>query len=659
MKKLFQRTLSILLAIAVFAAMLPFDGLKVEAVTNGVQTKIDRLLSVYPNGSYFTISGQSCLDSGYHDQHIYLTGAWCPNCYLPNIPARGGLPAGSSVGWEADTCAGFAGYVYYNIFGHNHLTQTTVYSYPSSASAGDLIHTGTHWFVYLWQDDSYYYGYDANSHSRGQTSSGVWICDQMVQYNRAFPKSSYPLKTVYHANNYNQVYNSSSEDSSGSSITPGTYFLINKHDGKALTLANNEVWNTNNVHVYDAAYSNRGQQMVISAAPDGYKIRPIDSTRLVQPYGDYVYEGANVNIYDDVNDSSQWWKFEKTEGGYFIRNAQNTNLLLTNSYPNDGNAVIWSYGGGSDQIWELVPAKLPGKPVVKGMKSSYTTSESIKVQWNSDGYNTNMYSVILFKKVNGTYTQVLLKDNISQGYSLNSDYTFGEGDYKLNVIGTNTNVLIDYGGYYMNTFSDDFVFSVKKSTSTTTSTLKVTGTKATVGGNLTISIAINDIKLSSLDFDLIYDADKLKFVGTSNVAFESEQKNEKTAGTIKASYYSSNSSHTGKLVDFTFEVIAKNEGAANIMINPTVGANEKNTIVELNSVGYTATISNSAVMLGDVDNDGRLSSRDARLAHRAAVNLENLTPTQFMAADADKDGRISSRDARLIHRAAVGLETLG
>ncbi len=63
-------------------------------------------------------------------------------------------------------------------------------------------------------------------------------------------------------------------------------------------------------------------------------------------------------------------------------------------------------------------------------------------------------------------------------------------------------------------------------------------------------------------------------------------------------------------------------------------------------------------VIGDVDNNGKIESTDARLALRAAVKLETLTEAQTKAADADKDGEITSSDARLILRAAVGLETL-
>lgn len=64
--------------------------------------------------------------------------------------------------------------------------------------------------------------------------------------------------------------------------------------------------------------------------------------------------------------------------------------------------------------------------------------------------------------------------------------------------------------------------------------------------------------------------------------------------------------------------------------------------------------------IGDVDNDGKISADDARLALRAAISLENYASgsAQALACDADNDGKITTSDARLILRAAVGLEKL-
>lgn len=62
--------------------------------------------------------------------------------------------------------------------------------------------------------------------------------------------------------------------------------------------------------------------------------------------------------------------------------------------------------------------------------------------------------------------------------------------------------------------------------------------------------------------------------------------------------------------------------------------------------------------LGDVNNDGRVNSTDARLALRAAARIEPLADEDFPYADVDFDGKIKSGDARRILRAAAKIEPL-
>ena len=62
-----------------------------------------------------------------------------------------------------------------------------------------------------------------------------------------------------------------------------------------------------------------------------------------------------------------------------------------------------------------------------------------------------------------------------------------------------------------------------------------------------------------------------------------------------------------------------------------------------------------AARTGDLTGDGEVSAEDARLALRAAVGLEALSPAQEAIADVDKSGAVEAADARLILRLAVGL----
>lgn len=60
--------------------------------------------------------------------------------------------------------------------------------------------------------------------------------------------------------------------------------------------------------------------------------------------------------------------------------------------------------------------------------------------------------------------------------------------------------------------------------------------------------------------------------------------------------------------------------------------------------------------LGDVDADGKITTTDARLCLRAAVQLDELTSAQLDAADSDKKSGVTTADARKILRLAVGLD---
>ncbi len=76
-------------------------------------------------------------------------------------------------------------------------------------------------------------------------------------------------------------------------------------------------------------------------------------------------------------------------------------------------------------------------------------------------------------------------------------------------------------------------------------------------------------------------------------------------------------------------------------------------------VSNNKSFEKTVIVIGDADEDGRLSAADARLALRASVELETLSALQRIAANADSsDEKISASDARIILRASVGLENM-
>ena len=63
----------------------------------------------------------------------------------------------------------------------------------------------------------------------------------------------------------------------------------------------------------------------------------------------------------------------------------------------------------------------------------------------------------------------------------------------------------------------------------------------------------------------------------------------------------------------------------------------------------------NAVIPGDLDGDGAVTSADAVLLARYLVDLAELTDNQFRAADVDRDGAVTSADAVMVARYLVGV----
>lgn len=71
---------------------------------------------------------------------------------------------------------------------------------------------------------------------------------------------------------------------------------------------------------------------------------------------------------------------------------------------------------------------------------------------------------------------------------------------------------------------------------------------------------------------------------------------------------------------------------------------------------YAEYITVTPAVTPDVNGNGMVDAGDARLALRAASNMETLSTNAKKAADADSDGRITAADARIILRIASKLQ---
>lgn len=460
MKKLFKRLISAVTALTFAISILPLS-VNAATIDNATFTaKIAQLQTIFKDGEYWNAynacgyegTGPNRCPDCTNKGMTYCDGGCADNCgqfYL------------SDGRWISGQCLGFACKMGNAVFGGNPLawSQHTnaanikpgdiIYGNLSSILSGASMHAI---FITAISGTSVTYA-DCNSGAPCRVNWGRTTTVSAIQTatNRG--------AKIYHASNNATTIGSLSPSINYSSITPGNYFIISQSDGKSLTLANNEDWNTNNVHMYETAWSNRGQHMEISQASDGYKIRPIDSTRLVNPYGDYAAEGQNINIYADVNDSSQWWKFEKSGDGYIIRNAQNPNLVIDNA--DSSEAKLWTFNNGSNQKWLLVPAAAPGAPAVKGVKSSYTQSEAIIADWDAT-YNTDRYDIGVAKYENGDYKWVFWQGNVTPEFNVSAAAELGAGEYRMRLESVNTKIPLGNGSAYLSTVGEYVYFDIKE-----------------------------------------------------------------------------------------------------------------------------------------------------------------------------------------------------
>ena len=334
-----KKFLSIFLALLMIISIIPMSSITASAAS-GIQAKIDELRAVYYTGIYFTKSGGPCYDYGGAD------------CALSNIPSRGGLPAGSTVsnaignGWS---CNGFARYAFYYVFGKAFGTSTVV----SKPSLGDIIETsssyGTHYSMYLGEDANNYYVYDSNGALNATTKQP----DCSVRYYGALSKSKNSLVKVYHASNYDSVNGSTpTPDINYATNLAGNCYLQNKGSGDWLSVSENKNASTQPINTWGTWY--KEFRVNLTASGSGYKMKfPEISSLLVNPYSYTPTVGTKINIYQDENDITQWWGFEKVGDAYAIRCLYNPSLVLTDNGVNQ--ATLTTYTGASNQLWYLHP----------------------------------------------------------------------------------------------------------------------------------------------------------------------------------------------------------------------------------------------------------------------------------------------------------------
>ena len=162
--------------------------------------------------------------------------------------------------------------------------------------------------------------------------------------------------------------------------------------------------------------------------------------------------------------------------------------------------------------------------------------------------------------------------------------------------------------------------------------------------------------LENGDLTVSFDASKLRMVSFDKTGnYDMIYCNEKNGNLyISFVYNDSNKLDAVKLFVITFE---KTDGADYPKLTAeNIAGTFIRSVAQDYITEYKDDNSQSGVILGDVDGDGRITAADARYALRISANLEKHDDRRFKAADVNKDGFVTSSDARTILRISAGLE---
>lgn len=348
-----KKILSVFLALLMIISIIPMSSITVSAA-NGIQSKIDLIRTIYDTGSYFTSDGKS------HNMWDYSVCPEDPNnrpmpyrtckCSLSQQTKKttglySGAEVASKTGASRWQCAAFATYVFYNIFNKDYGTCGTVSI--DNAKLGDVVvfdfdkssYSEDHYAIYLYTSGSNVYVYDANSDYNSQ-----------VVYGKSYAKSA--VVKVFRASNYDSVNGSPTTSINYVTGLAGQYYLESKDTGYWLSVSESKDASTQPINTWGTWWENFRVKLVASG--NGYKINfPLVSSLLMNPYSDTPTVGTKINLYKDVNNSTQWWGFEKVGDAYAIRCLYNPSLVLTSN--GTAQATLTTYTGASNQLWYLHP----------------------------------------------------------------------------------------------------------------------------------------------------------------------------------------------------------------------------------------------------------------------------------------------------------------
>jgi hypothetical protein len=171
-------------------------------------------------------------------------------------------------------------------------------------------------------------------------------------------------------------------------IPDGTYRIINRNSGKALSVVNDSKENAASVVQY--TYTGKTSQQWKVIDDGGYSFINVNSNKVLDMDRASLQDGGNAIIWPDSGGLNQRWLIENAGDGYIYIINFNSNKVLdveNVSKAEGGNVHQWTLNNNANQQWQLIPIG-SDTPLDLTPRKSTTTTKSASTSTSSPSKET-------------------------------------------------------------------------------------------------------------------------------------------------------------------------------------------------------------------------------------------------------------------------------
>lgn len=173
------------------------------------------------------------------------------------------------------------------------------------------------------------------------------------------------------------------------------------------------------------------------------------------------------------------------------------------------------------------------------------------------------------------------------------------------------------------------------------------------GDTVTVTVKLSsDVEIWGANVMLEYNSSELEYVSSSAGNIASTFSLHDTGSSVN--YSGTYSSKKGTIFTVQFKIL-KSSGTSSLKLTSTENIDYSGKSYSCSVSNGKVTVLDNSAVIGDANNDGKVTAVDARLILQHVAGIKTLTSSQSLLTDMNSDGNITAVDARIILQMVAGL----